>query len=45
MKVVSVTFSCFEGDGIMKHIGKWSDTSHLYMAVLKTVSQKEFVSI
>ena len=28
---------CFIEDGIMKHIGKWSDLSLLKMEVLKTV--------
>ena len=42
---ILVLFVCFIEDGIMKQIGKWSDMSLLKMAVLKTVSVKEFVRI
>ena len=45
MLILLVLFVCFIEDGIMKHIGKWSDMSLLKMAVLKTVSLKELVRI
>ena len=45
MTVFFVLFICFIEDGIMKQIGKLSDMSLLKIAVLKTVSMKEFVRI